>query len=71
MGKLSLLGSTMPAKGSVQVDARGAAVAPSLPVQGALVVQVANDANTNCFGATYPTASAKTSTTTQFKAQRR
>jgi len=71
VGKLSLLGSAVPAKGSVQVDARGAAVSPPLPVEGTLVVQVANDANTNCFGATYPAASAKTSTATQFKAQRR
>jgi len=71
VGKLKLLGSATPGKGAVQVDARGTAVAPSLPVQGTLVVQVANDANTNCFGATYPAASAKASTATQFKSQAR
>lgn len=69
VGRLKLLGSTTPGKGAVQVDARGAAVAPTLPVRGALVVQVANDANTECFGSIHPAGSAAVSTATQFKAQ--
>ncbi|MFM7734790.1 MAG: hypothetical protein ACKPBU_02275, partial [Alphaproteobacteria bacterium] len=57
-----------PGRGGVQVDAKGAAVAPALPVQGSLTVQVANDATASCFSTTWSGADVRKSDATRFEA---